>query len=508
MMSPPALRSAVASWALILMILAGVFGAAELSRSRSPGFATPASQRLVEDPPEVQSTGNTVNLELHAVTDAQGRDSFSFQGHTTAPLIRALPGQSIEIDYRNDMSANSAESCAISPCRNMSNLHFHGLSVSPHAPQDDVLSMMAMPGESLHYLIHIPKGHSPGLYWYHTHPHGESHRQVLDGMSGAIVIEGIEQYVPELRSLRERVLILRSRDLEHEPAAAELREKVGAYSGCGGEHETPERVFTVNSSLRPAIDMAPGEKQFWRIVNASPDQYADMQVDGSSWHIVALDGMPFAYHDPNRRFLQADHVLVPPAGRVEAIVSAPSSSGVHALRTRCVNTGPAGDPNAGMVLADIALSGKHFVPRPMMNSNKPMSRYDSTAILQAEKTRPQFVVDFTEDKKGFYINQQKYQTDSKEMVRVKVGSYQHWRITNSTQELHPMHIHQVHFLVFSMNDMYLKDPVWLDTVNVPVGGSVDVIMDFTDPVIRGMSLFHCHLLNHEDKGMMAKVLFE
>jgi len=58
------------------------------------------------------------------------------------------------------------------------------------------------------------------------------------------------------------------------------------------------------------------------------------------------------------------------------------------------------------------------------------------------------------------------------------------------------------------NDKPIANPVWLDTVNVPYGGSVDVIMDFTEPVIRGMSVFHCHLLNHEDKGMMAKILFE
>ena len=75
-------------------------------------------------------------------------------------------------------------------------------------------------------------------------------------------------------------------------------------------------------------------------------------------------------------------------------------------------------------------------------------------------------------------------------------------------ELHPMNIHQVHFLAFEENQRPIANPVWLDTVNVLVGGSVDVIMDFTDPVIRGMSLFHCHLLNHEDKGMMAKIVFE
>ena len=94
------------------------------------------------------------------------------------------------------------------------------------------------------------------------------------------------------------------------------------------------------------------------------------------------------------------------------------------------------------------------------------------------------------------------------MVRANVGEYQRWRVVNQTRELHPMHIHQVHFLAFLENGRALPEEEWLDTINVPAGGSVDVIMDFTDPVIRGMSVFHCHLLNHEDKGMMAKILFQ
>ena len=86
---------------------------------------------------------------------------------------------------------------------------------------------------------------------------------------------------------------------------------------------------------------------------------------------------------------------------------------------------------------------------------------------------------------------------------------QHWRIINATNELHPFHIHQVHFLAYEENGAKSTSPEWLDTVNVPYkNGSVDVIMDFTDPMIKGMSLFHCHLLTHEDKGMMAKILFE
>jgi suppressor of ftsI len=115
---------------------------------------------------------------------------------------------------------------------------------------------------------------------------------------------------------------------------------------------------------------------------------------------------------------------------------------------------------------------------------------------------------FTEDKNGFYVNGKKYEPDAEPMTRVRVGTYQHWRILNDSAELHPFHIHQTHFLVFAEEGKPVENPVWLDTVNIPVGGTVDAVMDFTNPLIKGMSLFHCHLLNHEDKGMMAKILFE
>ena len=85
---------------------------------------------------------------------------------------------------------------------------------------------------------------------------------------------------------------------------------------------------------------------------------------------------------------------------------------------------------------------------------------------------------------------------------------QHWRLVNSTDEVHPFHIHQIHFLTYAENGTQSDSPEWLDTVNVPYRGTVGLIMDFTDPIIRGMSLFHCHILSHEGKGMMAKILFE
>lgn len=480
------------------------------STTMSAQAADPASRsQLLSNPPEARSP-----IVLTAINDPQtGKAAFSFDGHEVPPVIRALPGEDIRITYANAMSDHSHETCIDGPCMNMTNLHFHGLHVSPDAPQDDVLSMMAMPGQTLHYVVSIPLDQPPGLYWYHTHPHGESYQQARDGMSGAIVIDGIERYVPELQHLRERILVLRDQGVGKDyPDSPELMRRVDIGSKtCGKANETLERIFTVNGALRPQIAIAPGERQFWRIVNASPDLYADLEVDAQQLEIVALDGMPLAFHNPAHPVEFARHILVPPAGRVEAIVTGPRA-GVHAsLRSLCFDTGRDGDANPAMTLADLvdvpqaAQALRTTPPGKLLPVSKPLP---PALISNVENSSADFVVRFTEDKKGFYINDKKYGPDDPPMTTVSIGALHHWRVNNATQEVHPFHIHQVHFLVYAQNGVRLQHPQWLDTVNVPVEGNVDLVMDFTDPIIRGVSLFHCHLLSHEDKGMMAKILFK
>jgi FtsP/CotA-like multicopper oxidase with cupredoxin domain len=462
------------------------------------------------DPPDARARNGVATLTLTARRDANGRDAFAFDGRNAPPAIRVSPGDVLKIHYVNALPAVH-DAMTHTGTMNMTNLHFHGLSVSPERPQDDVVDMIAMPGETLDYTVKIPSDHRPGLDWYHTHPHGESHRQVLDGMSGALVIDGIERYVPEVRDMRERILVIRAAELDHNRNARALRKRVDVdRAACGEGHGEVDRVFTVNGVLRPEIAIQPGERQFWRLVNAAADRYVDVELSGGHLDVVAYDGLPIAYHDPARPVHRVNHVLVSPGGRIEAIVGGQPNGARSVLRTRCVDTGPEGDPNPGMILADVspATTAPPPLKRPAASVSQGPTLFKVVDLERTKREPPAFVAAFSEDRSGFYINGQKYAADQAPMARARIGGYEHWKILNNTRELHPMHIHQAHFLAFLENDRPLPDAEWLDTVNVPVGGSVDVIMDFTDPVIRGMSLFHCHLLNHEDKGMMAKILFE
>src|SRR4029077_7293933 len=147
--------------------------------------------------PELPQTNTPVTL-VAASDPVTGKSEFRYRNSNTPPVIRVQPGSVLNVEYKNELAPQSKEDCFGHPCMQMTNLHFHGLHVSPNAPQDDVLDMMASPGETLHYSVQVPPQQPPGLYWYHTHSHGESYVQDLDGMSGAIVVEGIERYLPEV----------------------------------------------------------------------------------------------------------------------------------------------------------------------------------------------------------------------------------------------------------------------------------------------------------------------
>ena len=437
--------------------------------------------------PQVPADGWTSPITLTAKMRSDGTQAFGYNGGLVPPVLRVNPGGQLRIQYVNALAVHSTEMCALGPCMDMTNLHFHGMGVSPNVGQDDVLTMLAMPGQTLRYDVHVPARQEPGLYWYHTHPHGESDRQVLDGMSGAIVVEGIDRYVPEVRSIPERILVVRT--VENEEASG------------------PEAiVYTVNGAVRPSIAITPGQRQFWRILNASADTYVDLAIDQTPLEAVAVDGLPFAVHDPARPSRMLSHIVIPPAGRVEAIVTGPPADAHATLRTRGVDSGPAGDPMPARILADLSPDVTSSTPPPVPVRND-LPTFKPVDVGAVERSKPSFVVTFTEGHHEFFINGQMFSLNAPPMTTVRVGTYVHWRVVNDTSEIHPFHIHQVHFLTYAVNGAPLENPVWSDTMDVPQHAYIDVILDATNPVIRGMSVFHCHILSHEDKGMMAKVLF-
>jgi len=458
----------------------------------------------------VRAANGVVRLRLTAAIDPSTRaPAFEYDGAFVPPTIELSPGDTIDIEYANALPASKAPP-------NMTNLHFHGMTVSPKAPADDVLTMIAMPGQRLHYRVPVPRNQEPGLYWYHTHAHGESNWQVESGMSGALVVDGVEEHDPAVLAMRQRILVLR--DPQNDPNYRTLNSRHGSALGrndpCAREKG---RHVTVNGVTNARIAVRPGERQFFRVVNASAERYFDLHVDGEPIALVAQDGYPVDTYPGEPSVVDVSHVLVPPAGRAEFVVTGSTTD--SALRSACVDTGPDGAANPAVTLASLVVDPS--APSGARAGNvriaaRPPGRnaYLSSALPPPAAKR---TIVFSEDPKTnrYYINGRRFSLSAPPMFVARTGTVEEWTIENTTFELHAFHIHQTHFLVTSVDGVPVKRHQWLDTVNLPYArqfkrtfrpGNVVVLVNFLNPVIKGEFVFHCHLLEHEDGGMMAKIL--
>jgi suppressor of ftsI len=466
-------------------------------------------------PPEVSSSGGAVSLVLTAAINPQtGGPGLEYNGAFIPPTIRVWPGDTININYVNALPSSSTEPL------DTTNLHFHGLTVSPNPPSDDSIDILAMPGQTLHYAVQIPASLPPGLYWYHSHAHGEANWQTYNGMSGAIVVNGIASVASETASLPERIIILRN--VLSQPNFSELsayrrilaRRRAAdstatpAPAICGQPFGIPGEYTTINGqNIGTSILMQPGQKQLWRVLNASADGFYDLHIDGQNLHLVSVDGVPIVIYPGAQESDVSDYVL-PPAGRVDFTVTGPASGGV-AFHTSCIDTGPDGDPNPPQVLG-LVQAGTPTLPT--VPTPGPTARAHGTYDEALGAPAQQRTVVFTENNNTnqFYLNGQLYSPTTQPMFTAQSGTIEQWTLENQTLEVHAFHIHQVHFIVQDINGA-AQAPAWTDTVTLPYQNAdgtpsvTHVLIDFRDPTIRGTFLFHCHLLEHEDGGMMAKI---
>jgi FtsP/CotA-like multicopper oxidase with cupredoxin domain len=178
-----------------------------------------------------------------------------------------------------------------------------------------------------------------------------------------------------------------------------------------------------------------------------------------------------------------------------------------------VDTGPVGDPVPPQILVHLRPSGD--TPAEIVADN---AHVQNGPLQQALPAPSVFrTVKYTEnsDTRDFFINDKQFSITDPPMFVAHAGTVEEWTVVNDTVELHTFHIHQIHFIVESVNGVAQANREWLDNVNVPYAtqnsdgslkpGVVKVLMDFRDPIIRGTFVFHCHLLEHEDRGMIAKI---
>ena len=432
------------------------------------------------------------------------------------------------------------------------NLHFHGLTVPPVCHQDDVLKTSVQPSDPpFEYRFRIPDNEPPGLYWYHPHIHGFSKAQVIGGASGALIVEGIERANPDLAGLPERVMIIRDQDLlnpDSPPSKSEpvvpktLIDRDGDSANNGTGFGKPAKDLSINYVPVPypdyppaVITMKPGERQLWRVLNASAITYLNLAVlydrKPQELGIVALDGVPVNADGVTKNVLNGqNHIGIPPGGRAEFIVQGPPAGVSGLLVTRTVDTGSGGENDPNRALATLIASADAPEPRsrlsaspeplppptlPWLGNVAPVRTrrlYFSEKLLDPNDPNSATTFFITEDGKTPVAFDP---SDAVPDIVVKQGDVEDWIIENRSTELHAFHIHQIHFLMMDWSGGPVHEPFLRDTINVPYYNghtlaypSVRLRMDFRDPNSVGTFVYHCHLLEHEDGGMMGLIRVE
>jgi FtsP/CotA-like multicopper oxidase with cupredoxin domain len=483
------MRFVKAALAALTLPLTGVFIASTMPGAAVAGqfssvFGSPANlppSAAVEplaNPPEYRSDNGELNVTLEARPSPVQLGQFRVNGATyngayAGPVLRVNPGDVLRVRLINHLPQAT-------------NLHFHGLAVSPQGHGDDSLHMV-LPGETWEYVIPIPKDHAPGVYWYHTHGHEFAERQLMGGLSGTLVIEGFQHEVPATEPLKERLFV--------------LKEFTSDRKGDLNRVPKPYNVVikTINGQLMPRIDIQPGETQLWRLSNQTADTYFRLSLQGHRFTVIGRDAHPLLRPDTVRE------LTFGPAQRLDVLVTG-AKAGSYALVAEPTSTGPVGDLFGGqnMALLVSAPGSQQSLPPPLESLTvKP----GTVKPIPGDHIDAHRLVSFSEDTLVtglFFINHATFDHERVDF-RVPLGSIEEWTIRNASEELHVFHIHQVAFQVLSENGKPVPFNGLQDTVNVPIHGEVKIRLAFTDPKIVGRFLFHCHILEHEDKGMMAQI---
>jgi FtsP/CotA-like multicopper oxidase with cupredoxin domain len=470
-------------------------------------------------------------------------------GAPITPMKMGAGGDPIEMS----MSMAAAGPCASSKMTPVStNLHFHGLTVPPVCHQDDVMNTMIQPGDApFEYRFQIPADEPPGLYWYHPHIHGFTKAQVLGGASGAMIVEGIERTNRELAGMPERVMIVRDQDMVNPNAAPAsggvvmppaVLDAEGDAMNNGTGSGKPAKDLSLNFVPVPypdyppaVIAMRPSERQLWRVLNASAITYLNLQVligaAPQALGVVAMDGVPVNQNGMSgNQALWVKHIGVPPGGRMEFIVTGPPNGQKGILVTRSVNTGAMGENDPERTLASIVASAAAPEPRSKLAAAPqplPPPILAWIGNVNPVRTRRLYFSEIPQDPKDpnspttFMITVEGQTPKPFDMnttvpnIVAQQGDVEDWIIENRTQELHDFHIHQIHFMLLEWFGLHVDEPFLRDTVNVPFwdGKSPDypmvkLRMDFRDPSSVGTYPYHCHLLEHEDGGMMGLIRVE
>ncbi|BCW45415.1 multicopper oxidase family protein [Arthrobacter sp. StoSoilB5] len=436
-------------------------------------------------PPVLKSSAGRLDVQLeasHGPVQLAGRQAsaLAYNHEIPGPTLRIQPGDVLRIHLVNNL-------------REATNLHVHGLHVSPQGQGDNAFTVVG-PGRDFGYEYRLPDDHPPGVYWYHPHHHGNVADQVFGGLFGAIIVEDPEP----ISTVRERILVVSDTTLDPFGNI----QQVSQMERMAGREGT---LLLVNGQLNPRLEARPGERERWRIINACAARYLRLSIDGQRLQLLATDSgrlpQPLATED----------LLLAPGNRADLLVT--TVTGEAVLRATHYNRGvmpgmpgtegsrvPGTEDNDSTPLATLRVAGKQAGPWPVVPAGS--QRADLRSSPVAVHRRLTFGAGMGMGMMGFTINGRQFDATRTDTI-ASVGSVEEWTLVNGSSMDHPFHLHVWPMQIIEEDGQALDFVRRQDVVNVPANGRVTVRVAFDDFV--GRSVYHCHILDHEDLGMMGVI---
>jgi FtsP/CotA-like multicopper oxidase with cupredoxin domain len=464
--------------------------------SGSPGTAAPV----------YSSRDGLLELALNARVEpltmgGQTSDLLTYGGRIPGPRLEARPGDTVRIRFTNNLAAPT-------------NLHFHGLHVSPQGQADNPF-LEIPPGDELTYEFTISSDHYGVLGYYHPHFHGYVAQQIFGGLGGNFVVRGALDEIPEIQAAQEEWIFLKDFDLSLPVNFPD------PYFGV----QMPGRegpLVTVNGQVNPTFSLPAGGLLRFRITNASTSRFYRLAMEDHPLHLIATDGGAIAQP------MELDELLLSPGERAEVLVRGDRQPGQYRLLNLPYQRGGMGMMGSGMM-------GGGFGRGPGMGPGRGPGGRPGSPAPQAPQTlatiiyvgevdplplpqqlipvealpAPQIVRQFTLNHgmapgRGmvFRINGRAFEHGRVD-TQVTLGTVEDWEIINTGVMDHPFHLHTNRFQLISRNGQPVGDRTWKDTVLVPTGETARVRVAFRD--FPGRTVYHCHILDHEDLGMMGVI---
>jgi FtsP/CotA-like multicopper oxidase with cupredoxin domain len=396
-----------------------------------------------------------------------------YNGLYMPPVLRVQPGDVVKLKLRN---------VGVLP----TNVHYHGLNVSPLGAGDNVF-LDIEPGITFQYDMPIPADHPQGLFWYHPHYHPLVNTEIAGGLSGGMIIGNILAPFPELAGIPERVMLFKDLKTDDgmpvpdpDPAGPTTR--------------------TINGLFKPRIDMQPGQLEIWRMGNIGANIYYQLSLGGQPFYVIAQDG------NLQNQVVETDTLILPPGKRFEALVYGLQRTGSYALQAAAFNTGPDGDEYPSQLMATVVSSGNQVaaIALPACSERPGSAPAPHRSPAHGRLCRHGQPQPVHHRRQALQPSLRRHRGHAR---RGRGGTIQ-----NTAAEAHVPHPSA---RLSGHQDQRRRAALFVgyqDTVNLlPAAddgtpSSVTAIIPFDNPVIVGEFVYHCHIVQHADQGMMANIV--